>query len=116
MNTLLGHFFVALLAIMLGWGGIAHASEAPQTGVAVACAFGNCADAKAADADLSGDHDTETPCAIHAHGGCHGHHQLDATKHITFTLRDVAQIAPDAARSHFNILKLSFADLRPPIA
>lgn len=116
MKTLIGHICIAILALALGWGGIAHANEAPLMNGVAPCASGTCSETVQSDAEGSSDHENSAPCAIHAHGGCHGHHQMDAVKLSGVALREIAALSPHQTNMHFGVLDLTLADLRPPIA
>lgn len=105
-KTLIG----VLLVLSFGMGSVAHAME-PVTCIEDAAAVSAHADEPAAPAD-----NTNGDPAMHAHGGCHGHHL--ATPEVEAMPRDMILIA--SLRSMRAISGLAAIDLertlRPPIA
>lgn len=109
MRPLLRLVATMLIFLSLGLGTVAHAGEiVPETHIDLCVEDANHAQGESRDSD--------TGKLLHAHGGCHGHHQVDALAHrgqsgilpvraLNFAMGEdfLPQLVPDA-------------NLRPPIA
>ncbi|KTE38366.1 MULTISPECIES: hypothetical protein [unclassified Sphingopyxis] len=108
MRLLLG----LMVALSLGMGAIAHAGEALTDGDANAC-IESAAHEQRDDEPRDGDSDK---WGLHAHGGCHGHHQGDTVGKGNATLAPPIRALNFAGGDDFLPQLVPDASLRPPIA
>ena len=111
MHSLMRLLLGLLVSLSLGTSAVAHAGEALIESDANAC-IENAGHERDDDQPQDGDSDK---WGLHAHGGCHGHHQGDA-------VGGVAAVAPPARALNFAGSEdfvpqlVPDASLRPPIA
>ena len=108
MRLLLG----LMVALSLGMGAVAHAGEALTDGDANAC-IESAAHEQRDDEPRDGDSDK---WGLHAHGGCHGHHQGDTVGKRNATLAPPIRALNFAGGDDFLPQLVPDAGLRPPIA
>ncbi|SBV32440.1 conserved exported protein of unknown function [uncultured Sphingopyxis sp.] len=100
-----------MVTLSLGLGAIAHAGEA-----VVDSASSACVEIATHERDgAPGDGDAEK-WGLHAHGGCHGHHQVDAIGKGGVAGLPPARALSFAAGKDFLPQLVPDANLRPPIA
>lgn len=118
------------MCLALGLGGVAHAAEdggspVPEICVVFGCADSDDADHQAAENPTAGhpagdnhgqDHGSDDACTCHAHGGCHGHHQLGSVKDHNLPLQPVALSVGQPFDREILPLAIRALMLRPPIA
>lgn len=110
MRSLMRLVLGFLISLSLGMGAIAHAGEAvagTATDTCVQSAAHPDGEPRDSDADKWG---------LHAHGGCHGHHQADAVAHRRDALALPVRALNFAAGEDFLPQLVPDANLRPPIA
>ncbi|MFC4253916.1 hypothetical protein GRI97_00685 [Altererythrobacter xixiisoli] len=110
------------MCLALGLGGVAHAAEDSGSPIAEFCVAFGCAE-QAAERHLHNsstqhgqDHGSDDACTCHAHGGCHGHHQLGSVKDHHLPLQPVTLALPHGFDSEILPLSIRALMLRPPIA
>ena len=111
MRPLLRLLLGFMVTLSLGMGAIAHAGEAMAEDAAAACI-------ESAAHERDGeprDSDTDK-VGLHAHGGCHGHHQADAIGKGGATGSPPVRTLNFAAGQDFLPQLIPDANLRPPIA
>jgi|GEM_PF-1394347 len=125
MDRLLRLLTGIYMCLALGLGGVAHAAEDSGAALPEICVIFGCADTDSdqhaiaeqhGDDDHSQDHGSDDACTCHAHGGCHGHHQLSTVKDHSLPLHSAALAMPHAFDRDMLPLEIWALMLRPPIA
>jgi len=110
MRGLMRLVLCLMISLSLGMGAVAHAGEAAaETYAACVESAGHDRDGDPRDSDAD-------KWGLHAHGGCHGHHQADALGRGGEADAPLIRALNFAAGDDFLPQLLPDANLRPPIA
>lgn len=110
MSSLL-RMLIAMAAILsLAMGLVAHAAEPTMAAETVCVETGHAEPAETAPGEGPEQH------GLHAHGGCHGHHQVDAFGPTQWLADALCRGLSFAALHHFPAQSAPDPNLRPPIA
>ena len=111
MQSLWRALFGLLIALSLGMGAVAHAGESPDDSPISGCVedagHDRGGEPQGGDVDKWG---------VHAHGGCHGHHQADALSGKGGGSTPPVRVLDFAKGEDFLPQLVPDANLRPPIA
>ena len=111
MRSLVRLFLSLLVSLSLGMGAVVHAGEEAAESSIADCTVSFVHDKD----DESRDRDVDQS-GLHAHGGCHGHHQADALGRGHVVHAPAIRALNFAGGDDFLPQLVPDANLRPPIA